>query len=172
MRFEKKVKLAPRFIGPFPITNKIVNVAYQLELPQQLSMVHNVFHVSMLGTHLRDEERSQQEDLTELVVKPDAAFENNPIRIVERQVIKLRSRALPFVKVQWNPQNEREATWESEDVIHRSHPHLFNNEEKGKLSDDLALHRSYIQCNKILIMKRVLIRYTRFGPLDVVSPAI
>ncbi|XP_026377796.1 uncharacterized protein LOC113272107 [Papaver somniferum] len=80
--------------------------------------------------HLVDEERSQQAELSELVVKPDATVEDKPIRIVEQQVRQLRSRAIPFVKVQWNPQDEREASWELENVIRRSHPHLFNNENK------------------------------------------
>ncbi|XP_026459494.1 uncharacterized protein LOC113360171 [Papaver somniferum] len=127
MRFEKKGKLAPRFIGPFPITKKIGNVAYQLELPPQLSCVHNVFHVSMLRRHLRDGERAQKANLSELVVKPDATYEDEGIRILERQVRQLWSRAIPFVKVQWNSQDEREALWEREDVIRRSHPQLFNN---------------------------------------------
>ena len=56
-RFGKKGKLAPRYVGPFRITKRIGAVSYQLELPQSLSSVHNVFHISMLRKHLRAEEQ-------------------------------------------------------------------------------------------------------------------
>ena len=48
MRFGKKVKLSPRYIGPYRITKRVSNVAYELELPQELAAVHLVFHISML----------------------------------------------------------------------------------------------------------------------------
>ena len=54
MRFEKKEKLSPRFIGPYEILEKVRNVAYRLALPPELSCVHNVFHVSMLRRYILD----------------------------------------------------------------------------------------------------------------------
>ena len=54
MRFGKKGKLSPRFIGPYEILEKVGNVAYRLALPLELSSVHNVFHVSMLRRYISD----------------------------------------------------------------------------------------------------------------------
>ena len=52
MRFGKKGKLGPRFVGPFEILEQVRNVAYRLVLPPSLSGVHNVFHVSMLQKYV------------------------------------------------------------------------------------------------------------------------
>ncbi|KAL0549937.1 hypothetical protein IC582_014432 [Cucumis melo] len=54
LRFEKKGKLSPRFIGPFEILERIFPVAYRLALPSSLSAIHNVFHVSMLRKYMED----------------------------------------------------------------------------------------------------------------------
>ncbi|WMV30580.1 hypothetical protein MTR67_023965 [Solanum verrucosum] len=54
MRFGKKEKLSPRYIGPYRISKRIGNVAYELELPQELAVVHPVFHISMLKKCIGD----------------------------------------------------------------------------------------------------------------------
>ena len=56
-RFGKKGKLAPRYVGPFRISEQIRAVSYILELPESLASVHDVFYISMLRKHLRDNER-------------------------------------------------------------------------------------------------------------------
>ncbi|XP_059658778.1 uncharacterized protein LOC132305116 [Cornus florida] len=119
----KKGKLAPRFIGPFEITESIGKVAYRLALPPRLSAVHNVFHVSMLRRCLRDE--TQAVDCTEVQLRPNATYVETPVRIVNSMVKQLRRTEIPLVKVQWNHQDEREATWELESEMKGKYPHLF-----------------------------------------------
>jgi hypothetical protein len=80
-RFKVRGKLAPRFIGPFKILEKRDEVAYQLELPSQLSHVHDVFHVSQLKKCLRvPEEKLPMEDLD---AKEDLFYQEYPIKILE-----------------------------------------------------------------------------------------
>ena len=54
-RFGKRGKLAPRYVGPFKIIERVGNVAYQLELPPELSNIHPTFHVSNLKKCLAEE---------------------------------------------------------------------------------------------------------------------
>lgn len=126
MRFGKKGKLAPRYVGPFPVIERIGKVAYRLALPEHLSSVHNVFHVSMLRKHLRDEERTHVIDFKDLEVQHDGTLTEKPYRIIDRKVHQLRSKAIPLVKVQWNHHNENEATWEREGDVRAKYPFLFD----------------------------------------------
>ncbi|XP_059634718.1 uncharacterized protein LOC132277029 [Cornus florida] len=119
----KKGKLAPRFIGPFEITERIGEVAYRLALPPRLSAVHDVFHVSMLRRCLRDE--TQVIDCAEVQIRPNTTYVETPVRIVNSIVKQLRRAEIPLVKVQWNHQDEREATWELESEMKGKYPHLF-----------------------------------------------
>ncbi|XP_059668947.1 uncharacterized protein LOC132314044 [Cornus florida] len=119
----KKGKLAPRFNGPFEITEMIGEVAYRLALPPKLSAVHNVFHVSMLRRCLRDE--TQAVDCTEVQLRSNITYVETPVRIVDRMVKQLRRAEIPLVKVQWNHQDEREAIWELESEMKEKYPHLF-----------------------------------------------
>ena len=89
-RFGKKGKLSPRFVGPFKILQKIGEVAYKLELPENMKGVHNVFHVSMLRKHLRDGSDEQILDTSDLALDPDVTFVQHPIKILARDVRKTR----------------------------------------------------------------------------------
>ena len=99
-RFNMKGKLAPRYIGPFKILERRGEVAYQLELPESLSGVHDVFHVSQLKKCLRVPE--EQIPLEELAVKEDLTYEEYPIKILETIERVTRSRTIKMCKVQWN----------------------------------------------------------------------
>jgi hypothetical protein len=83
-RFNMKGKLAPRYVGPFKVITRCGEVAYQLELPENLSGAHNVFHVSQLKKCLRVPE--EQISLEELTVKEDLTYEEFPIKILENRV--------------------------------------------------------------------------------------
>ena len=92
-----KGKLAPRYIGPFKILERRGEVAYQLEMPESLTGVHDVFHVSQLKKCLRVPE--EQIPLEELTVKEDLTYEEFPVRILETAERVIRSRVIKMCKV-------------------------------------------------------------------------
>jgi hypothetical protein len=123
LRFGKKGKLSPRFIGPFEIIEKIGNVAYRLALPPELSAVHNVFHISMLRKYITDP--SHVVNVRSLDVQSDMTYEEAPAVILERKEHVLRNRRVPLVKVQWDKHGKDEATWEREEDILAKYPDLL-----------------------------------------------
>ena len=115
-----KEKLAPRYIGPFKILERLGEVAYQLELPGSLLGVHDVFHVSQLKKCLCVPE--EQISLEELTVKEDLIYEEFLVKILETAERVTRSRVLKMCKVQWNRYTEDEATWEREEDLRKTYP--------------------------------------------------
>ena len=97
-RFNVKGKLSPRYIGPFQVLEKKVAVTYRLELPEQLSGVHDVFHVSQLKKCLRVSE--EQLPLEELDVQEDLSYEERPIKILDRSQRDTRNKSIKMCKVQ------------------------------------------------------------------------
>jgi hypothetical protein len=95
--FKVQVKLAPRFIGPFKILKKSGEVAYQLELPSQLSDVHDVFHVSQLKTCLCVPE--EQIPIEDLDVKEDLSYQEYPVKILETIERATRNKRVKMCKV-------------------------------------------------------------------------
>ena len=94
MRFGKKGKLSPGHIGPCRISKRVGNVAYELELPQELEAVHLVFHISMLKKCLSDP--SLIVPIEKFGVKDNISYEEVPVRILDRQVRKLRTKEVSF----------------------------------------------------------------------------
>ena len=123
MRFGKKGKLRPRFIGPFEILSRVEEVAYKLALPPSLSAVHPVFHVSMLRKYIPDESHVLSLDSVEL--GPNLTFEEEPIAILDRKIRKRRTKEIASVKVQRKHQSAGEATWETESDMRARYPQLF-----------------------------------------------
>ncbi|GKE71763.1 putative reverse transcriptase domain-containing protein, partial [Tanacetum coccineum] len=123
VRFGKKGKLAPRYVRPFEIIERVVPVAYRLKLPQELSYVHDTFHVSNLKKCLA--EPDVQVPLDEIEIDENLRFVEKPIEIVERDVKKLKRRRIPLVKVRWNSRQGAEYTWEREDQFWKKYPNLF-----------------------------------------------
>jgi hypothetical protein len=121
--FKVKGKLSPRYIGPFKILERKSEVAYQLELPDSLSDVHDVFHVSQLKKCLRVPE--EQLPMEELNINEDLTYSEYPIRILETSNRITRSKVIKMCKVQWSHHSEYEATWEREYELRAEFPQLF-----------------------------------------------
>ncbi|GJR23818.1 putative reverse transcriptase domain-containing protein [Tanacetum coccineum] len=100
VRFSKKEKLAPRFVGPFEITKRIGPVAYRLRLPEELNGVHDTFHVSNLKKCLAD--LTLQIPLDEIQVDTKLKFVEEPVEILERKFKKLKLSRIAIVEVRWN----------------------------------------------------------------------
>ncbi|CAN6718668.1 unnamed protein product [Malus baccata var. baccata] len=97
VRFGKKGKLSPRYIGPYEITKRIGEVAYRLELPSELSKVHNVFHVSMLRHYVSDP--SHVIPPQPLKINPDLTYDEEPVTILDWKDKVLRNKTVSLVKV-------------------------------------------------------------------------
>ncbi|GJU76200.1 putative reverse transcriptase domain-containing protein [Tanacetum coccineum] len=125
IRFGKRGKLNPRYIGPFKIIAKVGTIAYRLELPERLSRVHSMFHVSKLKKCMADEPLAIP--LDEIQVDDKLHFVEEPVEIMDREVKRLKQSRIPIVKVRWNYRRGPEFTWEREDQMQKKYPHLFPN---------------------------------------------
>nr|GEU57308.1 putative reverse transcriptase domain-containing protein [Tanacetum cinerariifolium] len=113
MCFEKQGKLNPRYIRPFKILAKIGTVAYRLELPKQLSRVHNTFHVSNLKKCLSD--KTLAIPLDDIQIDDKLHFIEEPVEIMHHEVKHIKQSRIPIVKVRWNSRRGPEFTWERQD---------------------------------------------------------
>ncbi|GJR20955.1 putative reverse transcriptase domain-containing protein [Tanacetum coccineum] len=102
VRFGRKGKLAPRFVGPFEIVKKVGLVANRLDFPEELDDVHDTFHVNA-----------------------KLNFMEEPMENLERVFKKLKRSRIAIVKVRWNSKRGPEFTWEREDQMKLKYPHLF-----------------------------------------------
>ncbi|KAA3469910.1 reverse transcriptase [Gossypium australe] len=121
LRFGSKGKLSPRFITPYEIIERIGPVAYQLDLPSELEMIHkyrsNPSHVIYLK---------------EIKILPDMTYSEQLIRILAREVKELRNKSIALVKVLWQQRGVEEATWEPEKAMRKEYSNLFS----GKIFGD------------------------------------
>jgi hypothetical protein len=131
--FKVRGKLAPRFIGPFKILEKRGEVAYQLELPPQLSNVHDVFHVSQLKKCMCvPEEQLPMEDLD---AKEDLSYEEYLVKILEPSERVTQNKNIRMFKVQWSHHTEEEATWEREEELKAKFPSFFSDPSESRGRD-------------------------------------
>jgi hypothetical protein len=122
-RFRVKGKLAPRYIGPYQIQARHGEVAYQLSLPESLSAVHDVFHVSQLKKCLRVlEELLPTEDLE---VQEDPTYIEKPTQILETADRVTRRSTIKMCKVKWGHHSKEEATGEREEDLKAKYLELF-----------------------------------------------
>jgi hypothetical protein len=110
-RFGMKGKLAPSYIGPFPILEKCGPAAQKLELPPSLTGVHDIFHVSQLKKCLKAPVNVVLPEVTPL--EADLTYPEHPIKILDQKHRVTRRRTLIFFKVQWSNHSEEESKWES-----------------------------------------------------------
>nr|GEY07066.1 putative reverse transcriptase domain-containing protein [Tanacetum cinerariifolium] len=123
--FWQTKKLNPRYIGPFKILDRVGTIAYRLELLEQLSRVHRTFRVSKLKKFMSDEPLAIP--LDEIQVDDKLNFIEEPVKVMDREVKRLKQSRIPIVKVRWNSRRGPEFTWEREDQMQKKYPHLFTN---------------------------------------------
>jgi hypothetical protein len=123
-RFQVKGKLAPRFVGPYPIIGRVGPATYRLELPESMSDINNVFHVSQLRKCLQVPENHIEEETIQ--IQKDLQYQEKPVKILDSTVRKTRNSEVRLCKVQWSREGEEEATWGSEDSLRREYPYLFS----------------------------------------------
>nr|GEX08030.1 putative reverse transcriptase domain-containing protein [Tanacetum cinerariifolium] len=123
VRFRKRGKLNPRYVGPFKVLEKIGKFTYKLELPEELSRVHNTFHVSNLQKCHADEPLAVM--LDGLHFNDKLHFVEEPMEIVDCEVKRLKQSRIPLVKVRWNSKRGPDFTWEHEDQFWKKYPHFF-----------------------------------------------
>jgi hypothetical protein len=107
----------------FPILEQCGPVAYRLQLPETLSAVHNVFHVSQLKKCLRVSDRTI--DVVDVVLEPDLTYSEHPIRVLDQKDRITRKRTHKFYMVQWNQHTEDEATSETQDFLEKNFPRFL-----------------------------------------------
>jgi hypothetical protein len=124
-RFWVHGKLTSRYIGPYPILKRIGDVAYKLELSEQLSDVHDMFHISQLRKCLRVPEEQLPED------------QEVPIKILDTMTKRTRTKAINLYKVQWSRHLEAEVTWEKEDALPEEYPQQFEEHSESRGRDSI-----------------------------------
>jgi hypothetical protein len=125
-RFGVKGKLVPRYIGPYQIQERRGEVAYQLNLLENLSAMHDVFHVSQLKKCLRVPE--VQLPTEDLEVQEDLTYIEKPTQILETVDRVTRRNTIRMCKVRWDHHSKDEATWEREDDLRAKYPELFGSQ--------------------------------------------
>ncbi|XP_060190595.1 uncharacterized protein LOC132619836 [Lycium barbarum] len=108
MRFGRKGKINPRFIGPYEIERRVGKVAYELRLPYGIAIVHPVFHISMLRLYKSDPSHVLTHE--EIEINEGLSYEEEAVQIFDRQVRRLKTKDVASVKVLWRNHNTEEAT--------------------------------------------------------------
>ncbi|KAL4354354.1 hypothetical protein GQ457_06G000620 [Hibiscus cannabinus] len=134
MRFGRKGKLSPRYIGPYEIVERVGSVAYRLLFPIELERIHDVFHVSMLQRYRSY--MSHVMPVEEIELNPDLSYDEEPVEILASDSKVLRGRTIELVKVKWRHRGVEEATWERKEDMMEQFPYLF---PSGNFEDEISL---------------------------------
>jgi hypothetical protein len=111
MRFGKKEKLSPRFVGPFEITQRVGRLACRIALPLDLVRTHDVFHVSMLRMYIANPDVIVEYE--PLKIQEGLTYVEESMKIVDKKVQVLRTKTIPIVKVLWHNHGVEETSWEA-----------------------------------------------------------
>ena len=121
-------KLAPRYVGPYKVLERCGSVAYRIQLPDILSAVRNVFHVSQLKKCLRV--LDELVEIEGLPLQPDLSYIEHLVKILDEKERVTRNSVVKFYKVQWQNHSEDEAMWEQESYILKHYPHLLSSSSR------------------------------------------
>jgi hypothetical protein len=144
VRFGKRGKLNPRYVGPFEIIERVGEVAYRLKLPEEMSGIHDVFHISNLKKCLADE--TLVIPYKEITLNDKLRFVEEPVEVVDYAVKETRLSKTPIVKIRWNSKHGEHFTWEREDVFKHKYPHIFPElsdleKVRSKFRDEISFNR-------------------------------
>nr|GFA43630.1 putative reverse transcriptase domain-containing protein [Tanacetum cinerariifolium] len=117
VHFDKRSKLLPRYIGPFELVERVGPIAYRLRLLQELVGIHDTFHMLNLKKCLADV--NLHVPLEEVKIDNKLYFVEEPMKIMDREVKKLKKRRIPIIKVRWDSRRGLKFTWEREDEMKR-----------------------------------------------------
>jgi hypothetical protein len=119
-RFGVKGKLAPRYIGPFEILEICGLVAYRLQLPPQLTAIHDIFHVSQLRKCVKVP--TEVIDSRTIEIETDLTYTEHPVRVLDTRERSTKRETIRMFKIQWNHHTEEETTWETESYLQHNFP--------------------------------------------------
>lgn len=119
--------MSPRFIGPFKIINKVNEQTVSLELPLELTGIHNTFNVCYLRKCKVDEDRILP--LQQLKVDANRRLVEEPVEILDSKVKRLCHKEIKMMLVKWRHNLGPNMTWETEDLMRAKYPQLFLSEE-------------------------------------------
>ncbi|GJW68491.1 putative reverse transcriptase domain-containing protein [Tanacetum coccineum] len=148
LRFKNKGKLSHRFIGPFKILKRVGEVAYVLELPEEIRGIHSTFHVSYLRKCLAEE--SSVITLDDVEIDPELTSREEPITILGRKSRQLRNKIIPLVKVEWKHRKGTSIRLEFMEIGEEYVESLLVNYEEYVLNADIATYVSKcLTCVKV-----------------------
>nr|XP_048328413.1 uncharacterized protein LOC125422017 [Ziziphus jujuba var. spinosa] len=131
VRFGRRGKLSPRYIGPYEIIERIGLVAYRLALAEELAWVHNMFHISMLQKYIADP--SHMLETPDIELREDLSYVEQPVQILDREEQVLCNKTILLVKVLWQNHRIEEATWEPEAQMREQYPNLSSDVQISRM---------------------------------------
>jgi hypothetical protein len=122
-RFGVKRKLAPRYVGPYPIIERCGRVSYKLQLPSEMRMIFLVFHVSQLKKCLQMPE--EEVKVRDIKIKKTLTYVEELVYVLDHKDRVTRNQVVKLYKIMWSNHSERDAMWEWEDYLREVYPVFY-----------------------------------------------